>query len=125
MQPRPGGPAGESRPETDHQDGPWETAVDQALENEQHRRSTHVAIVAEDIALEVERARGQSERGLDRIDDLDPARMAAEAGDRITRLSDSAEDFVDRAFEMLLDEGRDRAVEYDGEARVLDVPAHD
>ncbi len=51
--------------------------------------------------------------------------MTAEAGDRVARTSDRPQDFVDRAFEIVLDKGGDCPVEDDGEAWVLDVPAHD
>ena len=61
----------------------------------------------------------------DGLDHLHAAGMAAEASDGIARLAERAKDFLDRAFEIFLDERRDCPVEDHRESRVLDVPAHD
>ena len=98
---------------------------EQPFEHEQHRRRAHVAVVAQHLALEVELALVELERGLDRVDHLHPAGVAAEAVDVVARDAELRAHLVDRLGELGLDERRDGAVEHDGEAGVLDVPAHD
>ena len=88
--------AGEAGAEGGHQHGLGQAAIDQLFEHEQDRRRAHVAVLAQNVALDVQHAGRQAERGFDGVDHLHPARMAAQAGDGVARLAHRAEDLVDR-----------------------------
>ena len=65
------------------------------------------------------------QRGLDRVDHLHPAGVAAEAVDFLLADAQLGAHTLHRAGEFGLDERRDGAVEDDRQAGVVDIPAHD
>ena len=73
----------------------------------------------------IERAFGKVEALFQRGDDLGAAGVAGEPADRVAPRADPGEDAGDPLRHILLDEGRNRAVEDNTEAGILDVPSHD
>ena len=69
---------GETRAERREHRRAAQAAPQRALENEQHGRRRHVAVVAQHFALVAQRAFLQFERDLDRVEHLGAARMTDE-----------------------------------------------
>ena len=102
-----------------------QAAGDQAIEDEEDGRRAHVAVIAQHLALEVERS-SERQRGFDRVDHLDAAGVRAEAVDcRANSRPIPASMEFDRRREVGFEEHRDRAVEDHREPGILDPPAHD
>ena len=102
-----------------------QAAADQPVEHEQHGRRAHIAIVAQHVALEVERPAGSSSAVSIASITLTPPGWQQKRSMSLRGRSHVRQHAVDRPRQLGFDERRDGAVEHHRQARILDPPAHD